>query len=135
MFSTPVYTPSISSSLYQGNRYQYIHPSLPPIPPSSYIPPIPRSDNEKLREVQLKIEDVKETLHNNIEKVIERGQKIEETETKAFALEQNSNRFYQRAKTLRCMFCKQNVRTIGCIIFILAILIFVIVMIIKSYSN
>lgn len=92
-------------------------------------------DNEKLHDVSIKVEEVKSTLHHAIDKTIARGEQLEETERKAQEIENNSNRFYRGAHNLKCMFCKQNVRTIGCIILILVIVIFIIAMIAKSYSN
>lgn len=114
-----------------GERYRYIHSSLPPIPPSSYTPPASR-ESDKLYDVQLKVDQIKSVIHENIDKTIERGENIERLEEKAQTLEYSSNVFYRGARNLKCMFCKQNAKMIGCGIFALAIVIFVIVMIAKS---
>ncbi|MDD4930730.1 MAG: synaptobrevin family protein [Candidatus Colwellbacteria bacterium] len=123
---------SYYSPVDYGERYHYVHPSLPGIPPSSYNPPAP---GDKLYEVSIKVEEVKSSLHQAIDKTIARGEQLEETERRAQELENNSNRFYRGARNLKCMFCKKNARMIGCCLFALALVIFTIVMIAKSYSN
>lgn len=126
---TSYYTPADN-----GERYHYIHPSLSGIPPSSYNPPNPR-DNDKLHEVSIKVESIKSNLHQAIDKTIARGEQLEETERKAQELEKRSVDFYRGARNLKCMFCKQNARMLGCCLFALAIVIFTIAMVAKSYSN
>jgi len=132
-----------SSSTHLPTRsyssYHYVHPSLPPISssynPPSYTPQPKLSEKDKLYDISIKVEAVKASLHQAVDKTIERGQKLEETEERAKALEENSTRFYKGARKLKCMFCKQNARMIGCCILVMAIMIFIIVMLTKSYVN
>lgn len=105
--------------------------------PSMYNPPnyTRPTEGDKITEVQVKVNEIRSSLKQGIDKAIERGEKLEEIEEKALSLEENSIKFHRGSRSLKCLFCKQNARLIACFLFILAIVIFIIVMISQSYKN
>lgn len=124
--------PAIDRDYRSSSRYQYIHPGLPPIPPTSqsYVPP-----RDKLYEVEIKVEEVRNSLKQGIDKAIDRGEKLEDMEIKAKNLSDSSLRFHEGSKNLKWMLCKQNAKLIGCCLFVLAVIIFIVVMIAQSNKN
>lgn len=128
---------------------KYIHHSLPSIPYSSYnpqptryttlIPPyefktVSLSESEKdsmdkIQDVKIKIDDIKTSLHQSMNSVIERGEKLEVLEGKALDLEHKSMVFHKNTRSLKWKFCKQNIKLIGCGILFLIILIIIIIII------
>jgi hypothetical protein len=124
-----------SSHIHSSHIHSsHLHSSLPPsseiISDSSMFPPptkIHRDDStDKVREVKIKVEQVKNDITNNIERVLSRGEKLEDTEKRALSLENSSNIFRRRARRLKCMFCTKRVKIVGCIMFcIIAVLILI----------
>ena len=137
---------------------KYLHHSLPPIPYSSYntqnssssisssshhfFTPVPSypfqkghlNQNDKIGEVNLKIGEVKTSLHQSIDSVIDRGEKLQILEEKAIDLEHKSISFYKNTRRLKCMFCKQNARLVGCGILALIILLIIIIVVSQLYK-
>ncbi len=57
--------------------------------------------NAKLDKIKNQVNEVKETLHNNLEIVIQRGESLEETQRKAEALNTESTKFVKSAEELK----------------------------------
>jgi Synaptobrevin len=56
-------------------------------------------------------------MRENIEVVLERGDRLEDLEAKSAQLQDNALIFHKSAKKLKCKLCKQNARmTIICVI-------------------
>jgi hypothetical protein len=91
-----------------------------------------QSDFSQLQNVKVKINEVKIELQHGIDKAIDRGEKLEILEIKAEELEENAVKFNRRAKRLKCKFCLENARMVGCILLLIAIIIAVIIVIVKS---
>lgn len=92
----------------------------------------PPQQSQKLHEISIKVESVRESLHEAIEKTIERGEKIEETSKKAMDLEERSRDFYQGSRDLKCLFFKKNMRTILCWVFLILSVIVIISIIVSE---
>eukprot|EP00013_Stygamoeba_regulata_P002778 CAMPEP_0177645182 /NCGR_PEP_ID=MMETSP0447-20121125/9112_1 /TAXON_ID=0 /ORGANISM="Stygamoeba regulata, Strain BSH-02190019" /LENGTH=216 /DNA_ID=CAMNT_0019147647 /DNA_START=182 /DNA_END=832 /DNA_ORIENTATION=+ len=74
-------------------------------------------DADKIRNLQNKVDDVTSVMRENIEVVLERGDRLEDLEAKSAQLQDNALIFHKSAKKLKCKLCKQNARmTIICII-------------------
>lgn len=76
--------------------------------------------NQKLEIIQKNVDDVKITIHANIGKVLERGEKIEDTCKKTEELKDNAQRFKITTQRLRRKICIDNAKKSVLIIFILA---------------
>jgi len=124
---------SYYNSIDESHKYP-LPPSHEIISYSSRIPPSIKNNNDdsgyKVQQVKIKVEEVKNDIANNIEKVLSRGEKLEDTERRALSLENSSNIFQKRSRRLKCMFCTRSVKLLGCIvfcIFIVLLLIFILV--------
>lgn len=84
----------------------------------------------KLAAVQKKVADVKDVMMENIEKVLERGEKIELLVDKADNLQNQAVQFQRKGKQLRRAMWWQNCRmklAVICLVLVLAVVIFLIV--------
>jgi len=90
-----------------------------------------RPSDDKIRDVNLKVNEVKIEIQKNIEKVIERGEQIDILDKKAEDLEYNSNRFHDQSRKLKRKQCIKNVKLSVCIGLILIIVILIIVLMVK----
>jgi len=91
-----------------------------------------RQSDDKLREVGLKVNEVKIEIQKNIDKVIEREERIDILDKKAERLEFNSDSFLIQSKKLKRKQCIRNAKFSVCIGFIIAIIILIIVLISKA---
>ena len=73
-----------------------------------------------------KIDDVKNVMVQNIEMVLERGEKLELLVDKTEALQQESVKFLRNATSVRDAMWWQKVRMYCCIAFVVALIIFII---------
>ncbi|KAL9913165.1 synaptobrevin isoform X2 [Glossina fuscipes] len=84
----------------------YSFPILPP-PPSASSPPFLRENNQpnlaqkRLQQTQAKVDEVVGIMRVNVEKVLERDQKLSELGDRADALEQGASQFEQQAGKLK----------------------------------
>lgn len=92
------------------------HPSVPNQPSSS-----------KLSLVIQQTQDIQSVMKDNMSKAIERGNNLEELETKTNTLSENANKFAQAARKLKCFFIRKNIRNIVIILFILLVFILLVV--------
>lgn len=84
------------------------------------------ASNDKLTEIAINIEDVKNIMYKNIDLTIKRGDDLEKLQVKSEALEQNSTMFLRNSKKLKnTMQCK-NLKMIAiitmCVLAIIAII-------------
>ena len=75
------------------------------------------------------IAEVKDVMRNNINKVLERGEKIELLVDKSEALAESATVFHKRAKTLKWAMCRENAKLWAIIIFVVVAVITVIVLV------
>jgi len=82
-------------------------------------------DADKLRKVQAEINEVKSTMVENIEKVIDRGEKIELLVDKAENLQDQAFKFKKQAKAVKQKYWWQNMKMmaiLGCLILVCRLL-------------
>lgn len=84
-------------------------------------------EDQKIEDIRNEIEVVKQTMMNNIDKVVERGENLELLIDKSDTLNQSSFRFHSQARILRRRLCRQNFLR-GCL-FVLVILLIVYIII------
>ncbi len=87
-------------------------------------------DDNKLHEVQLEIDSVKNIMTDNMNKVIERHDNLDSLQEKSDSLTASSKLFQNNARQLKWKFCRDNAKNICIITIIIAIIIFIVVMII-----
>jgi hypothetical protein len=97
--------------------------------------PLIKTSNEKLEEIKVNIEIIKDTMHQNIDKIIERGENLEALEDKAEQLKYDANMFNKKAKKLRYKICIQNIKKNAVIILIISCIIGVIIYLIYSAAK
>eukprot|EP01097_Dermamoeba_algensis_P006434 TRINITY_DN4029_c0_g1_i1.p1 TRINITY_DN4029_c0_g1~~TRINITY_DN4029_c0_g1_i1.p1 ORF type:complete len:213 (+),score=29.73 TRINITY_DN4029_c0_g1_i1:60-698(+) len=80
---------------------------------------------DKIRGLQEKVDEVKAVMLENIDKVLQRGEKLEDIDRKAEELNKNTEVFVKKSKRLKCDLFKKNIYLtllIGvCLLVILAI--------------
>lgn len=98
---------------------------------------------DSIRDKIRKVEEIKDIMHDNVTKLLERGNKIEHIEDKAVQLEIKTEAFNQKSKDLKCCIYLQNcklwiilISLILCIIFtIIVIIVIVIIIIVLHYKK
>jgi vesicle-associated membrane protein 7 len=84
-------------------------------------------EDQKIDNIRNEIEVVKQTMMNNIDKVVERGENLELLIDKSDTLNQSSFRFNNHARTLRRRLCRQNFLR-GCLFaFVILLIIYIII--------
>ncbi len=82
---------------------------------------------DKLHNLQNQISDVKDVMRSNINKVLERGEKIELLVDKSEALAESATVFHKRSKQLKWAMCRENAKLWLIIAFVLLVIIGIIV--------
>ena len=85
--------------------------------------------NDKITKIRTDIAQVKEVMVDNIEKILERGDKIDNLVTKTENLEFESRKFETNANDLKWKMLKKRIIITLIVIFVLIVVIFVIVLI------
>jgi vesicle-associated membrane protein 7 len=83
-------------------------------------------EDQKIENIRNEIEVVKQTMIDNIDKVVERGENLELLIDKSDTLNQSSFRFNGRARSLRRRLCRQNFLR-GCLFALIILLIIYII--------
>lgn len=65
-------------------------------------------DADKIRCVQREVDDVKEVMLENIEKVLTRGERLEDIDRKTEDLQEQSSHFHVVSKKLQCQLIREN---------------------------
>lgn len=85
---------------------------------------------DKIRQVTLQVDQIKDIMLENIDKILTRGEKLEDIDGKAEDLQNQSRLFSKTSKTLKCQLIQQNMcLTITIISIIVMILLIVAIMI------
>jgi len=84
-------------------------------------------ENQKLRSVQLKANEVTDIARENIRMSIAQVDKLQDMEEKAQNLENSSMDFHRGAKKVRRMMCVRSWKMLGLIILLVVILLVIII--------
>lgn len=79
----------------------------------------------KLNTINTRLNETSDILKQNIDIAIQRGEKLEDLQDKSYQLENEAVRFKKSAKNLKCKFCKEHLKTIGVIAFIVILIILI----------
>lgn len=88
----------------------------------------PSSGSEKVRQVQKQVGEVMGVMQNNIEKVIDRGERLEDLQDKSDNLADTATDFNMRAKRLQRKMWWKNMRMKLCVGFFIFLVILIIVL-------
>ena len=84
-------------------------------------------ESDKMNRLKENISDVKDVMRNNINKVLERGEKIELLVNKSEALAESATVFHKKAKKLKWAMCRENAKLWIIILVVILIVIGIIV--------
>jgi len=92
-------------------------------------------ENEKLRAVQRKADEVTDIARQNIALSIAQVDKLQDLEEKSANLENASTDFYKGAKAVKWKMCRKSWTMLGLIICMVAIVIIIIVVVVVSQQK
>lgn len=94
---------------------------------------------DKLRDVQAQVDDVKETMLANIDRLLTRGEKLEQIDARTDDLAARSGEFARHGSRLRCALLHQNIKLsiaiVTIVIFMLIIAAIVIYLIVRKAQS
>lgn len=82
--------------------------------------------NDKINRLQDDVNEVTHLLHNNMEKVLERGDKLDNLQARSDYLEAEAKQFKVSSKKIKQKYCCQNARTCLCLIIVIVVILLVI---------
>ncbi len=119
-----------------SERYEAQFGPLPPPgaePPSAArVVPLRReataqfNSRSKVESIRAKVEDVKSTMVDNIERVLERGERLDDIAAKSDAMRDHAQTFRAKGRSLRRQMCWQNAKWMILLALVVAMLAFVI---------
>ena len=80
----------------------------------------PYTNLDKINRMQRELDKTKNIMIDNVQKALQKGEKIDNLVQKTEDLSIQSNIFQRRAKNIKCLMCKKNIKQI-----ILVILVFI----------
>ena len=96
-------------------------------------------ESDKLRALKGQVDDVTETMKKNMSKVLERGDRLEELETRSEGLSEAAVVFHSNAKKLKCELCKNNAKLMIAIaittVVLVGVIVIVLIVIFSGDSN
>lgn len=85
-------------------------------------------NNDKIISIQRDIDEVKDTMMANIEKTLERGDKIDTLSTKSQTMAEQAKTFQNNSTELKKQLCMRNVKLIAAVGFCIGVVILIIVL-------
>lgn len=82
-------------------------------------------DNNKIEEIKEQLSGTKDIMLQNIDHILDRGDKIDLLIDKSENMNQQSKQFSRKSRTLRRKMCLKNMKTKLLIIFIILLLLYV----------
>jgi len=96
-------------------------------PPAKQPNPQQAAASKRLQHTQAQVDEVVDIMRTNVEKVLERDQKLSELDDRADALQQGASQFEQQAGKLKRKFWWKNCKMWAIIIGVIIIIIIVII--------
>eukprot|EP01099_Mayorella_cantabrigiensis_P007627 TRINITY_DN682_c0_g1_i3.p1 TRINITY_DN682_c0_g1~~TRINITY_DN682_c0_g1_i3.p1 ORF type:complete len:171 (-),score=53.65 TRINITY_DN682_c0_g1_i3:203-715(-) len=81
---------------------------------------------DQIRGIQAQVDQVKEIMMDNIEKVLARGEKLEDLDRKAEQLMNNTEVFHKKSKKLKCEMLKKNLKLIVILVVVILVILAII---------
>lgn len=104
---------------------------LTPKKSKEWIHPDESSQDSRVKEVRIKVNEVMDVLRENIDLAIQRGEDLDDIERKTEKLRDDSLKFQNGSRSLRQRYCRQNYICYG----IIAILLFICIILLIVYSS
>ncbi|GAU98003.1 hypothetical protein RvY_09208 [Ramazzottius varieornatus] len=97
-------------------------------PPRPGMPPQgPYTSNKRLQQTQAQVDEVVDIMRTNVEKVIDRDQKLAELDNRADALQQGAAQFETSAGKLKRKYWWKNLKMMGILIAIAVVILIIII--------
>jgi len=90
-------------------------------------------DADKLRGLKSQVGEVTDTMKNNMHKVLERGDRLEDLEGRSLALNDTAIQFRDESKRLKCELCKNNAKLVIIMSIVGVVLLGVLILIIALF--
>ncbi|KAK0413196.1 hypothetical protein L596_013066 [Steinernema carpocapsae] len=87
----------------------------------------PRPSNKRLQQTQAQVDEVVGIMKVNVEKVLERDQKLSQLDDRADALQEGASQFEKSAATLKRKYWWKNIKMIIIMCAIITVLVIIIV--------
>lgn len=84
----------------------------------------------KLNTINTRLNETSDILKQNIDIAIQRGEKLEDLQDKSYQLENEAVKFKKLSRNLKCKFCKEHLKTMSVISFIVILIILIVTAII-----
>jgi hypothetical protein len=95
-----------------------------------------KSQDDKIKLVQVQVEEVTNIMRDNVDKVIARGEDIDNVLAKAEQLDESSKHFYNSSSALRKKFCRRDLcQKVAVVLFILIVLLIIILSATKPWQH
>ncbi|XP_035696928.1 vesicle-associated membrane protein 3-like isoform X8 [Branchiostoma floridae] len=94
---------------------------------SGLPPPSAAAHNKRLQQTQAQVDEVVDIMRVNVDKVLERDQKLSELDDRADALQQGASQFETSAKKLKSKYWWKNLKMWLILIAVIVIIIVIIV--------
>jgi hypothetical protein len=91
--------------------------------------------DKKLKEVQLQVKEIQSVMQNNIELAIQRGDNLDEMNTRAVLLHEDAKIFSKKSSNLSSQMCWSKYKLYIIIFLIISIIIAFILIVIYSMKN
>jgi len=86
----------------------------------------PAEKADKLKEAQRKVDEVAGVMRDNIEKAIDRGDKLDQLDDKSVQLEESASKFHKRTKDVSWMFRCRSYRNLAILVLLIIVVLVVI---------
>lgn len=90
-------------------------------------------DADKLRGLKNQVGEVTDTMKNNMQRVLERGDRLEDLDGRALALNDTALHFHDETKRLKCELCKNNAKLVIIISIVSVVLVGVLILVIALF--
>ncbi|XP_022709423.1 vesicle-associated membrane protein 3-like isoform X2 [Varroa jacobsoni] len=95
-------------------------------PAAPAVNPQHQAASKRIQQTQAQVDEVVDIMRTNVEKVLERDQKLSELDDRADALQQGASQFEQQAGKLKRKFWWKNCKMIAIMVAIGAVLVLII---------
>jgi len=85
---------------------------------------------DKLSGLKVKVNEITNVMHENVEKLLDRGVMIEGIESRTEDLRVKTSEFDKQAKRVRCAMCVEHCKAIVCLIIVIIVILVIIIVVI-----
>merc|ERR1712115_130930 len=78
---------------------------------------------DKLSGLKVKVTEITDIMHGNVEKLLQRGEAIEGIESRAEELRVKTADFDRQARRLKCKMCQENIKMCVCLAVVITLVV------------